>query len=263
MPKTTDNNQKMYHINLSKNDLNGATLAILPGDPGRVEKIAAMFDEYQELTFNREYKSILAKLDNSTVLICSTGMGGPSLAICVEELATIGIERFVRVGTTGSIREDIAIGDLVISNAAVRLDGTSTHYAPIEYPAVADITLTNALIATAKEQSFNHHVGIAVSSDTFYPGQERYNNFNGYVRRAFQGSMEEWRKLGALNYEMEIASLFVVAKVFSLQAAAVCMVVAKRTENESVANHELIKQLESNFFRYIKSLTLYLVKNKI
>ena len=257
MPELQDNTQKLYHVGLCKQDLRGATYAILPGDPGRVPKLAELFEEKLDLNFNREYKSMLVKVADNYVLICSTGMGGPSTAICLEELASLGIKKFIRVGTTGSIRADVNIGDLVINTGAVRLDGTSLHYAPLSYPAIADLQLTNALVHTATQNNIAHHVGLAVSSDTFYPGQERYNSFAGYVRLAFQGTMKEWQMLGALNYEMEIASLLVVARVCKLQAAAVCLVVAQRTESEKIADATTLAKLEQNYFQYIKKIIEY------
>lgn len=263
MPETSNINEKMYHIGLSKADIKGAKYVLLPGDPGRVTKIAELFGEYTELNFNREYKSALVKVAEEYILICSTGMGGPSVAIGLEELATIGIKKFIRVGTTGTIQEDISIGDIIINNACVRLDGTSTHYAPLEYPAVADLELTYGLTQIAKQQAINYHVGIGVSSDSFWPGQERYSGFNGYVPRRFKDSMHEWRMLNALNYEMETATLLTVVNVFKLQAAAVCLVVAKRTESESVLDKSKWVDMENNFYRFVAQAVRYFIINKI
>ena len=154
-----------------------------------------------DLTSHREYTSCLTQVQNRPVLVCSTGMGGPSTAICLEELARLGIKRVIRVGTTGSIQEGLELGDVVIIKAAVRLEGTSAHYAPLEFPAVADFELTQLLAYAALVESVPHQVGICCSSDTFWPGQERYDSFTGYVLRRFQGSMKEWQQLGVTNYE--------------------------------------------------------------
>ena len=155
-------------------------------------------------------------VEGQNVLVCSTGMGGPSVAIGLEELARLGIKNFIRVGTTGCIQENINLGDVIINNAAVRLEGTSAHYAPVNFPAVASLKLTNALNDAAAALNVPHHVGISVSSDTFWPGQERYDSFTGYVCNALRGTLKEWQALGALNYEMETAALFVVAQAFGL-----------------------------------------------
>lgn len=225
----------VHHLNLNRAQVSGARIVLLPGDPGRVPAIArAIAEEATELAFNREYRTWLAPVPGGAVLVTSTGIGGPSTAIAVEEFARLGIDTLVRVGTTGAIQERIGVGDAVISTGAVRLDGASGHYAPPEYPAVADHGVTHALAEAAAAVGIPYHLGITASSDTFYPGQERYDTFSGYVIRRFQGSMEEWRRLGVLNYEMEAATLFVVASALGLRAGAVCGVVINRTQTEHI-----------------------------
>lgn len=229
----------MYHVGFCANQLQGATIAILPGDPGRVLPLAtALSDEGTEPVYvatHREYTSYLATVQGKKVLVCSTGMGGPSVGIGLEEMARIGLKKFIRFGTTGTIQEEVELGDIIINNAAVRLDGTSHHYAPAEYPAVANYKIVAALEAAAAEAGCPYHIGITASSDTFWPGQERYDSFTAYVPRHFQGSLKEWQALGVMNYEMECATLFTLASVFGLEAGSVCGVVAKRTQSEAVA----------------------------
>lgn len=237
----------LYHTQLSQNMLLGADIALLPGDPGRVRSLAEAMGPTIDLTSHREYTSALAQVQDKPVLVCSTGMGGPSTAICLEELARLGIRRVIRVGTTGSIQENLNLGEVVIIKGAVRLEGTSTHYAPLEFPAVADLELTQLLVYAARLLNIPHQVGICVSSDTFWPGQERYDSFNGYVPRRFQGSMKEWQQLGVTNYEMETAAVFVTAQALGMKAASLCGVVAKRTQSESIASPEVYKQAESRF----------------
>ena len=183
----------------------------------------------------------------------STGMGGPCVTFAVEELARLGITRFIRVGTTGSIQENIELGDVVINNASVRMEGASKSYAPVEYPAVADLMLTHGLIEAAKELQIPYHVGISVTTDSFWPGQERYDSFGGYVRRKLQGSLHEFQQLGCTNYEMENATLFTLTSVLGLQAASICAVVAKRTEKESIAPCEVYQQAEQRFQQVVKT----------
>ncbi len=226
---------EVHHLALSRDQLAGARIALLPGDPGRVPAIAAALPrEAAELAFNREFRTWLARGPAGAVLVTSTGIGGPSTAIAVEELARLGVDTFIRVGTTGALQERIAVGDVIISTGAVRLDGASTHYAPIEYPAVADHEVTRALVEAAREAGLPHHVGITASSDTFYPGQERYDTFSGYVLRRLQGSAEEWKRLHVLNFEMEAATLFVVAATLGLRAGCVCGVLINRNVTERI-----------------------------
>ena len=239
-------NKKAYHLNLTKNDIKGAEHAILPGNPFRVETIARKFDpESMELAFNREYRTFLGKMKNVPVLVTSTGIGGPSTAIAVEELAQLGVKTFLRIGTTGAIQENINTGDVIITTGSVRLDGTSSHYAPIEYPAVADYKIIHALEQAARLTGINAHIGITASSDTFYPGQERYDSYSGYVIRKLQGSLEEWRRLNVLNYEMESSALLTLCSVMGLKAGCVTGVVVNRVQREDIENHELNKGEEN------------------
>ncbi|QEN09341.1 uridine phosphorylase [Oceanispirochaeta crateris] len=234
MKKKLTEDKVFYHVKLSKAMLSGALTAVLPGDPGRVEKTARMIDpDAVFLVSNREYTSWLADLSGHKVLVCSTGIGGPSVSICMEELAALGITSFYRIGTTGAIQDHIKIGDLIITTGSVRLDGASTHYAPIEYPAVADFDLTLSLLQAASNLDIPHHKGISASSDTFYPGQERYDTFTSYVPMRFQGSLNEWKQLNVLNYEMESSTLLTIASVFGVKAAMVASVIALRGKQET------------------------------
>ncbi|ODN43927.1 uridine phosphorylase [Piscirickettsia litoralis] len=231
--KQVSETEKLYHIGLSAADLQGADTAILPGDPGRVECLAKMLDAKAEhIGKSREYTSYLATVGRVNVLLCSTGMGGPSVGIAIEELAMVGIKKFIRVGTTGSIQEKIDLGCLLLSTGAVRLDGTSSHYAPIEYPAIADFESSQQIVSAACRLNLSLNTGITASSDTFYPGQERYDSYSGYVPKKFQKTLEEWRKLNVMNFEMESSALFTICSIFGLKAACLCVVVAKRTDSE-------------------------------
>lgn len=252
----------LYHVGLSREMLKGAEYALLPGDPGRVEALAKALGSAQYLNTHREYTSWLAVVEGHNVLVCSTGMGGPSVAIGLEELARLGIKNFIRVGTTGCIQENINLGDVIINNAAVRLEGTSAHYAPLNFPAVASLKLTNALNDAAAALNVPHHVGISVSSDTFWPGQERYDSFTGYVCNALRGTLKEWQALGALNYEMETAALFVVAQAFGLNAASICGVIAKRTQSESIAPPEIYALASKRFGAVAKKALQTLLKGE-
>jgi uridine phosphorylase len=219
MTKRIRDDQFMYHIGLSKKLINFSKYAILPGDPARSEFIARQLDsKCFYVAKNREYVSYVAYVEGIPILICSTGIGGPSVSIAIEELAMIGVKNMIRVGTTGAIQPYIGIGDIIISNSSVRLDGASNHYAPIEYPAVANFDLTSRLVNSAKHLAATFHVGISASSDTFYAGQERYGGYSQYVRKSLQGSLKEWQELNVLNFEMESSTLFVICNYLNLRS---------------------------------------------
>jgi uridine phosphorylase len=177
-------------------------------------------------------------------VVCSTGIGGPSVSIAVEELAQLGVRTFIRLGTTGGIQPALDPGDLVITTGAVRLDGASLHFAPMEFPAVADYECTNALVAAARARGIEPHVGITASSDTFYPGQERYDTYTGHVTRRFRGSLEDWQAKGVLNYEMEAATLFTMCATMGLRAGCVAGVLVNRNQTET-PSEETAKRIES------------------
>ena len=241
-------NSKAFHIDITKEALKGATLAIIPGDPKRVEKIAETLTQPEPLAFNREFCSYRAYIDNHPVVITSTGIGGASTSICVEELAQLGIKDFIRIGTTGAIQPAIEIGDAIITNASIRLDGASDHFAPLEYPAVANFDITRALVDSSQELGRRYHVGITASSSTFYPGQERYDTFTGRVMARFRGSMEEWKAMGALNYEMESATLLTMCSTMGLRAGCIAGVIVNRSKKEAV-DEKVIAQTEEQVIR--------------
>jgi len=223
---------EVFHLGLAKAMLKGATLAIVPGDPARSRRIAEQMSNPQPLVSKREFTSWLGELDGKPVVVCSTGIGGPSTSIAVEELSQLGIRIFLRVGTTGTIQPHVHIGDVLITTGSVRLDGASYHFAPAAYPAVADFDCTSALVAAAKASGARTHVGITASSDTFYPGQERYDTYSGRVNREWAGSMNEWQALHVMNYEMESATLLTMCATMGLKAGMAAGVIVNRTQQE-------------------------------
>jgi uridine phosphorylase len=240
----------VFHLGITKASLKGASLAIVPGDPERVKKIAALMDNPQLLASHREFTTYLAEVDGKSVVVCSTGIGGPSTSIAVEELAQLGVRTFLRVGTTGAIQPHINVGDVLVTTASVRLDGASLHFAPMEFPAVADFTCTTALVAAAEACGAKTHIGITASSDTFYPGQERYDTFSGRVVNRFKGSMEEWQQMGVLNYEMESATLLTMCASQGLRAGMVAGVIVNRTQKE-IPDAAAMKQTESDAVKIV------------
>jgi uridine phosphorylase len=234
----------VFHLGLDAPMLQGARVAILPGDPGRVERIAATMERSQPLASQREFTSALGWMDETPIVVCSTGIGGPSTSIAVEELAQLGVDTFLRVGTTGGIQPHLEPGDVIITTGAVRLDGASHHFAPPEFPAVADFECTSALVEAARAQGLVPHIGITASSDTFYPGQERYDTHSGRVTRRFRGSLAEWQAMGVLNYEMESATLFTMCASEGLRAGCVAGVLVNRTQQET-PDEEVARRIES------------------
>ncbi|MCL2820251.1 MAG: uridine phosphorylase [Oscillospiraceae bacterium] len=212
--------EALYHIGFD--DTHGAEYAILPGDPGRVEAIANYLDNPRFHHQNREYTTWLGELSGKTVMVMSTGMGGPSTAIAVEELFMTGVKTFIRVGTCGGMAEQVIGGDVVIATGAIRQEGTSKEYVPIEFPAIADISVTNALIEGAKHLGASWHAGVVHCKDSFYgqhspgrmpAGEDLIRNWNA------------WIKAGCLASEMESASLYIVAQTLGAKAGCVLNVV--------------------------------------
>ncbi len=233
---------EVFHLGLTKAMLDSAKIAIVPGAPERVERIARLLDRPHKLASTREFTSWLGYIEDKAVVVCSTGIGGPSVSIAVEELAQLGVRTFLRVGTTGAIQPHINVGDLLVTTGAVRLDGASLHFAPICYPAVADFDCTAALYKVAQESSAAH-IGITASSDTFYPGQERYDTYTGKIWKDYQGRLKQWQELHVMNFEMESATLFTMCSALGLRAGMISGVIVNRTQQE-IPNEETIHSTE-------------------
>ncbi len=215
-----DSKNKQYHINVSEGEI--GRYCILPGDPARCEKIAAHLENARHVSFNREYNIWNGTLEGETVTVCSTGIGGPSTAIAVEELAACGAHTMIRVGTCGGISLDVKAGDIVVASGAVRQDGTSHEYAPPEFPAVSGTDALIALAQAARSLGLPYHTGIVQSKDSFY-GQ------HSPARMPIQGTLEAkweaWKRLGVLASEMEASTLFTVGASLGLECGAVFLCV--------------------------------------
>ena len=216
--------EKEYHVNLTKGDV--GEYVILPGDPGRCEKIAQYFDNPVLVANNREYVTYTGTLDGVKVSVTSTGIGGPSAAIALEELVHCGAHTFVRVGTSGGMQKEVLGGDVVIATGAIRLDGTSKEYAPSEYPAVANFDVVMALKESAKELNHPYQVGVVQCKDSFY-GQHSPESMP--IASELQNKWEAWIRTGALTSEMESATLFIVGSTRRVRVGAVLLVVANQT----------------------------------
>lgn len=208
--------EKLYHIGLD--DTHGAKYAILPGDPGRVEKIAAYLDNAKYIGTNREYTTWVGEIEGEKVLVMSTGMGGPSTAIGVEELVMTGVETFIRIGTCGGMNIKVKGGDIVIANGAIRAEGTSREYVPIEFPAISNFDVTAALVDASRNLKQTYHTGVVQCKDSFY-GQHDPDRMP--VSYMLNNQWDAWIKAGCLASEMESATLFTVASVLGVRAGCV------------------------------------------
>ncbi len=211
------NNDELYHIGIRPSD--GADYAIVCGDPARVEKIARLMDDPKPLASRREYTSWTASVDGVRVLVMSHGIGGPSAAICVEELAMAGIKTIIRVGTCGGMHLDVREGDIVIASSAVRAEGTTREYLPVEFPAAADFDVTLALREAAQDEGKHPvHVGVVHCKDSFY-GQHSPSRMP--VADELESRWKAWLRGGCLASEMESAALFCVSQTLGLKAGCV------------------------------------------
>lgn len=212
--------EAQFHIQCAPGDVGG--YCILPGDPGRCEAIARYFDNAVHVTTNREFVTYTGTLLGERVSVVSTGIGGPSAAIAMEELCNIGAHTFIRVGTSGGIKLDVQSGDLVVATGAVRMEGTSREYAPVEYPAVADFAVTSALVTAAQQMDVRYHAGVVQCKDSFY-GQHSPHRMP--VAQRLEENWESWKRLGVLASEMEGAALFTVAASRGVRCGAVYHVI--------------------------------------
>jgi uridine phosphorylase len=212
--------EKLYHVDFD--DSHGAQYAILPGDPGRVEKIASFLEKPKFHHQNREYTTWLGELSGKKVMVISTGMGGPSTAIAVEELYQTGVRDFIRIGTCGGMALPVLGGDIVIATGAIRQEGTTKEYVPVEFPAVANLDVTNALVNAAKKLGQKWHAGIVQCKDSFYGQHSPDRMPAGYE---LNDKWEAWKKAGCLASEMESATLFIVSQILGARAGCVLNVV--------------------------------------
>lgn len=217
--------KRQYHIACAPGEV--ARYVLIPGDPERVPKIAGLWDKAEEVAHHREYRTFTGRAGGVPISAISSGIGSPSLAIAVEELAAIGADTFIRVGSSGGIQRDVRVGDLVISSGAVRLEGTSKQYVSPEYPAVSDYEVLLALIQAAEKLGYRYHVGITASTDSFYTGQGR-PGLKGYTQSYLKNVVSDMQAARVLNFEMETAALFTIAGVYGLRAGGVCAVFANR-----------------------------------
>ena len=223
MKNYSEDASRQYHIQVAKGEV--GRYVILPGDPKRCAKIAQYFDAPVLIADNREYVTYTGTLDGVKVSVTSTGIGGPSASIAMEELYRCGADTFVRIGTCGGMQPEVKSGDVVIATGAVRMEGTTREYAPIEYPAVANLDVINALVNVAKEKGFPCHTGVVQCKDAFY-GQHELEEMP--VSYELLNKWEAWKRMGCLASEMESAALFIVAGKLRVRAGSCFLVVANQ-----------------------------------
>lgn len=224
-----------YHIKVNA-DMIGKYV-IMPGDPKRCALIAQYLDDAKLVADSREFVTYTGYLDGEKVSVTSTGIGGPSAAIALQELAHCGAHTFVRIGTCGGMQTDVIGGDVVVATGAVRMEGTSREYAPIEYPAIADLDVVNALVTVAKDMNIGVHTGIVQSKDSFYGQHSPLSMPVGYE---LENKWEAWKRMGCKASEMESAALFIVGSYLRVRVGACFLVVANQErEAQGLENPEV------------------------
>ena len=228
MKNYSEDPNRQYHIQTAKGEI--GKYVIMPGDPKRCVKIAQYLDNPVLIADNREYVTYTGTLDQVKVSVTSTGIGGPSAAIAMEELCRCGADTFIRIGTCGGMQTDVKSGDIVIATGAVRMEGTSKEYAPIEYPAVPDFGVTTALVSAAKALRMPYHTGVVQCKDAFY-GQHEPDIMP--VSYELENKWQAWLRLGCKASEMESAALFVVADYLKVRCGSVFLVVANQEREKA------------------------------
>jgi uridine phosphorylase len=225
----SDANDRQYHLDVAAGDV--ADTVLLPGDPERVSLITDHWDDAETVAEHREYRTATGTYEGAPLSVTSTGIGSPSAAIAVEELARVGAGTFLRVGSCGALQPEMDVGDLVITTGAVRGEGTSEEYVRQDYPAVADHAVVSALVAAAERLGYDYHCGVTMSTDSFYAGQAR-EGFEGFEAAGSDTLLDDLRAANVKNVEMEASSILTLANLYGLRAGAVCTVFANRTTGE-------------------------------
>ncbi len=236
----TEGSGKQYHTGVGPNDI--GKYVIMPGDPKRCEKIAEYFDNAHKVADVREFVTYTGTLEGVPVSVTSTGIGGPSASIAIDELAKCGAHTFIRIGTCGGMQKNVLGGDVVIATGAIRMEGTSREFAPIEYPAVPDFNVLTALVCAAEELKIPHHTGVVQCKDSFF-GQHEPEIMP--VSYELQNKWNAWLRMGCLASEMESAALFIAGSFLRVRVGSCFLVVANQEraklglENKQVHDTEL------------------------
>lgn len=240
-----------YHLQIRKGDV--GRYVIMPGDPKRCERIARHFDQAELIADSREYVTYTGYLVGEKVSVTSTGIGGPSAAIALEELVRCGADTFVRVGTCGGMALDVKGGEIVVATGAIRMEGTSKEYAPIEYPAVADLSVTNALVNAARSCGYPCHTGVVECKDAFYGQHEPETKPVSYE---LQNKWEAWLRMGCKASEMESAALFIAAAHLRVRAGSDFLVVANQEREKAGLENPIVHDTEAAIKVAVEALRL-------
>lgn len=246
-----------YHIDMKHGDV--GKYVILPGDPKRCEKIAKYFDDAQLVADHREYVTYTGYLDGEKVSVTSTGIGGPSAAIALEELANIGADTFLRVGTSGGMDINVMGGDLVIASGAIRMEGTGREYAPMEFPAVPNYEVLNALVKASQNLEKKYHVGVVQCKDSYYGQHEPETKPVGYD---LMNKWEAWLRLGALASEMESATLFIVGAYRKVRVGTILNVVANQERRKLGLEDTVAHDTEGAIKTAIEAIRILIKEDK-
>lgn len=231
---------RQYHIQAAPGEI--GEYVILPGDPKRCEKIARYFDNPVKIADSREFVTYTGTLDGVKVSVTSTGIGGPSASIALEELVQCGAKTFIRIGTCGGLQKEVRSGDIVIATGAIRMEGTTKEYAPIEYPAVPDLTVTNAIVRAAKNSGQPFHTGVVQSKDSFY-GQHSPGRMP--VSYELENKWQAWIRMGAMASEMESAALFIVGAYLRVRVGALFLVMANQEREKAGLENPVVHDTDA------------------
>lgn len=249
--------ERQYHIHCAPGEV--GRYVILPGDPGRCASIAAYFDDAKLVAQNREYTTYTGTLLGVPVSVCSTGIGGPSASIAMEELHKLGADTFIRTGTCGGIDLDVKSGDIVVATGAIRFEHTSMEYAPIEFPAVADFNLTAALMQASKALGYTTHSGVVQCKDSFY-GQHSPEASPVYYE--LLNKWESWKRLGVKASEMESAALFVVAAALHVRCGSCFHVVWNQEREKAGLDQDMSEDTSAAVKVAVEALKLVIAEDK-
>ena len=231
---------RQYHIGVAKGEI--GDYVILPGDPKRCAKIAQYFEEPKLIADNREFITYTGLLDGTKVSVTSTGIGGPSASIAMEELVKCGAKTFLRIGTCGGMQLNVKSGDIVIASGAIRMEGTSKEYAPIEYPAVPDPDVLTAIVTASGKMNLPYHVGVVECKDAFY-GQ--HNPEIMPVSYELENKWEAWMRMGCLASEMESAALFIVGSFLRVRVGSLFLVVANQEREKKGYDNPVVHDTDA------------------
>ena len=249
--------ERQYHIHCAPGDI--GRYVILPGDPGRCASIAAYFDSPKLIAQNREYTTYTGSLLGVPVSVCSTGIGGPSASIAMEELHKLGADTFIRTGTCGGIDLDVKSGDIVVATGAVRFEHTSLEYAPIEFPAVADFGVASALIRASNALGYTTHSGVVQCKDSFY-GQHSPEASPVYYE--LLNKWESWKRLGVKASEMESAALFVVAAALHVRCGSCFHVVWNQEREKAGLDQDMSEDTSAAVKVAVEALKLVIAEDR-